>query len=106
MATASQFKRAVFEWCGMGALAMSLGCFGYWAVSVFSHRVDDAMSFHDLGLDVSASNGVVAVSLKARVSLLIPAVVFGLIAVVCIWCWIRTVRKLARAPQPEVRREL
>lgn len=34
MANASQFKRAIFEWCSMSALSASLGCLGYWVFSL------------------------------------------------------------------------
>lgn len=89
MAAASQFKRAVFEWCAIGALATSLGCLGYWAVSLVSRRVDSAMSFPDLGLDVWVSDGTISVRYAANISLLVPALAFGLIGAVCMWLWIR-----------------
>lgn len=106
MATAGQFKRAVFEWSGMAALAAALACLGYWAVSLVSDRADSAMSFRELGLDVSVSGGAVAVSYTASISLLVPALGFGLIAAVCIWSWIRAVKRLARASELDARQAI
>jgi hypothetical protein len=104
-ANGSKFKRAVFEWCGMGAFATSLGCLGYWAASLISDRADSVMSFRQLGLDVSLSDGAVTVAWSASVSLLFPAVAFALIAAVCIRCWIRAVKELAQVPQSSGRQE-
>lgn len=89
----------------MGALAASVGCLGYWAVSLFSDRADSAMSFGSLGLDVSLSNGAVKIRYAASISLLVPSLAFGLAAAVFIWLWRRTVRELSPTPTPGARQE-
>lgn len=64
------------------------------------------MSFRELGLDVSVSDGAVAVSYTARISLLVPALGFGLVAAVCICSWIRAVKRLARARELDARQAI
>jgi len=93
MTTASKLKRAVSGWCGIGAVILSLGCLGLWLVSVVVQPAKPVeMSFDALGLNVaaSASEGSVMVGWVVTLRLLIPALVFGLVAVLCIWYWIRT----------------
>jgi uncharacterized protein YjbI with pentapeptide repeats len=92
MTTASQFKGAVSGWCGIGAVIVALGCLGFWIVSVVSQPAEPVeLSFDALGFSVSASasDGNVTTGWILTIPLLIPALVFGLVAVVCIWSWIR-----------------
>jgi uncharacterized protein YjbI with pentapeptide repeats len=92
MSTGNRFKRAFAGWCGFGAGIASLGCLGCWVISVNRPSESFETSFDALGFSVAAAaaDGTGLLGWNVTGHLLIPSLVFGLVAAACIWFRIRT----------------